>query len=132
MTDSEEDELSDSEHDEQQRPEDKLYILLERIDRLRQGTESDKRESLDILLEHREEVRNPPRHLFYFGKQQITLSSYLIWLQFGQNSAFLWRLMRAYSDVHDISSTLEEKKTHAERGDPNPGVNIKSKQQRVP
>lgn len=24
--------------------------------------------------------------------------------------------MRAYSDVHDISATLEEKKTHAERG----------------
>lgn len=29
--------------------------------------------------------------------------------------------MRAYSDVHDISSTLEEKKTHAERGDLSPG-----------
>lgn len=64
LTDSEEDELSDSEHDEQQRPEDKLYVLLERIDRLRQGTESDKRESLDILLEHREEVRNPPHTSF--------------------------------------------------------------------
>lgn len=24
--------------------------------------------------------------------------------------------MRAYSDVHDISATLEEKKTYAERG----------------
>lgn len=41
---------------------------------------------------------------------------FMLSLQFGQNSAFLWRLMRAYSDVHDISSTLEEKKTHAERG----------------
>lgn len=60
MTDSEDEELSDSEHDEQQGPEDRLYVLLERIDRLHQGTESDKRDSLNILLEHREEVRNPP------------------------------------------------------------------------
>lgn len=30
--------------------------------------------------------------------------------------------MRAYSDVHDLSSTLEEKKTHAERGNLNPGL----------
>ncbi|KAJ4948274.1 hypothetical protein JOQ06_019810, partial [Pogonophryne albipinna] len=35
---------------------------------------------------------------------------------FGQNSLFLWRLIRAYCDVHDVSSTLEEKKTHAETG----------------
>ncbi|XP_056903909.1 regulator of microtubule dynamics protein 2 isoform X1 [Takifugu flavidus] len=90
LTDSEEEELSDSDQDDQHQPGDELYILLRRIDRLHQGTDSDKRESLHILLEQRE--------------------------QFGQNSAFLWRLMRAYSDVHDISSTLEEKKTHAERG----------------
>lgn len=32
--------------------------------------------------------------------------------------------MRAYSDVHDLSSTLEEKKTHAERGNLNPGFKI--------
>lgn len=32
--------------------------------------------------------------------------------------------MRAYSDVHDLSSTLEEKKTHAERGNLNPGLKI--------
>lgn len=37
-------------------------------------------------------------------------------LQFGQNSPFLWRLIRAYCDVHDVSFTLEEKKTHAEAG----------------
>uniref|UniRef100_H3CFL0 Regulator of microtubule dynamics protein 2 n=1 Tax=Tetraodon nigroviridis TaxID=99883 RepID=H3CFL0_TETNG len=90
LTDSEEEEPSDSEHHDQERSEDKLCALLERVDRLHQGTDSDKRQSLDVLLEHREE--------------------------FGQNSSFLWRLMRAYSDVHDISSTLEEKKTYAERG----------------
>ncbi|XP_072293372.1 regulator of microtubule dynamics protein 2 [Eucyclogobius newberryi] len=37
-------------------------------------------------------------------------------LQLGQNSSFLWRLTRAYSDVHDFCSTLEEKKQHAESG----------------
>lgn len=58
MTDSEEEELSDSEQDDQDQPEDELYILLQRIDRLHQGTDSDKRESLHILLEHREQVRN--------------------------------------------------------------------------
>ncbi|KAF7669905.1 hypothetical protein LDENG_00115370 [Lucifuga dentata] len=86
LTDSEDEELSDA--DEQ--PVDKLSALIEKIDRLHQGTESDKRESLAILLEQKEE--------------------------FGENSAFLWRLVRAYSDVHDVSFTMEEKKTHAEAG----------------
>lgn len=58
LTDSEEEELSDSEQDDQDQPEDELYILLQRIDRLHQGTDSDKRESLHILLEHREQVGN--------------------------------------------------------------------------
>lgn len=58
MTDSEEEELSDSEQDDQDQPEDELYILIQRVDRLHHGTDSDKRESLHILLEHREQVRN--------------------------------------------------------------------------
>ncbi|KAM4729671.1 regulator of microtubule dynamics protein 2 [Anableps anableps] len=85
--------LTDSEDEEQRAEEqtqDKLSALLERIDCLRQGGESDKRKSLNILLEQRNE--------------------------FGQNSEFLWRLTRAYCDVHDVSVTLEEKKTHAENG----------------
>ncbi|XP_040905083.1 regulator of microtubule dynamics protein 2 [Toxotes jaculatrix] len=90
LTDSEDEELSDAEQRDEEQPVEKLSVLLDRIDRLHQGTESDKRESLDILLEQREE--------------------------FGQNSTFLWRLIRAYCDVHDVSSTLEEKKTHAETG----------------
>ncbi|XP_067465594.1 regulator of microtubule dynamics protein 2 [Thunnus thynnus] len=90
LTDSEEEELSDAEPGVEEQPADKLSVLLEKIDRLRQGTESDKRESLDILLEQREE--------------------------YGQNSTFLWRLTRAYCDVHDISPALEEKKIHAETG----------------
>lgn len=58
FTDSEEEEQSDTEQREREQPADKLYVLLERIDRLHQGTESDKRESLNILLEQREEVCN--------------------------------------------------------------------------
>ncbi|XP_039994270.1 regulator of microtubule dynamics protein 2 isoform X2 [Xiphias gladius] len=90
LTDSEEEEQSDAEQRDEDQPVDMLSVLFERIDFLHQGTESDKRESLNILLEQRE--------------------------QFGQNSTFLWRLTRAYCDVHDVSSTLEEKKTHAETG----------------
>lgn len=59
LTDSEDDELSDTEQEaSQEQPEDKCKVLLEKVDRLHQGTESDKRESLDILLEQREEVHN--------------------------------------------------------------------------
>uniref|UniRef100_A0A3P8QEL4 Regulator of microtubule dynamics protein 2 n=1 Tax=Astatotilapia calliptera TaxID=8154 RepID=A0A3P8QEL4_ASTCA len=97
LTDSE-DELSDAEERDQEHPVDKLSLLIEQIDRLHQGCESDKRESLNILLEQREE--------------------------FGQNSTFLWRLTRAYCDVHDISLTLEEKKTYAETEQECPGCRV--------
>ncbi|TNN34188.1 Regulator of microtubule dynamics protein 2 [Liparis tanakae] len=90
LTDSEEEEPSDEEPVDEEQPADELCVLLESIDGLRQGPESDKRRSLELLLRRREE--------------------------FGQQSAFLWRLTRAYCDLHDISSTLEEKKTHAETG----------------
>ncbi|KAM4591761.1 regulator of microtubule dynamics protein 2 isoform 2-T3 [Odontesthes bonariensis] len=90
LTDSDEEELSDADQSNDEQPADELSVLLERIDRLHHGCESDKRESLSILLEKREE--------------------------FGHHSAFLWRLTRCYCDVHDISATLEEKKTHAETG----------------
>uniref|UniRef100_UPI0037E87460 regulator of microtubule dynamics protein 2 n=1 Tax=Semicossyphus pulcher TaxID=241346 RepID=UPI0037E87460 len=90
LTDSDEEELSDAQQSEEEQPADQLTVLLERIDCLHKGTDSEKRESLSLLCEHREE--------------------------FGQNSAFLWRLTRAHCDVHDISSTLEERKNHAETG----------------
>ncbi|XP_077585416.1 regulator of microtubule dynamics protein 2 isoform X2 [Stigmatopora nigra] len=91
LTDSDEEVQSDDEQwEERQETTDKLTSLLERIDSLHQGTEADKRESLLILTTQREE--------------------------FGQNSAYLWRLIRAHCDVHDISGTLEEKKNHAETG----------------
>lgn len=53
----------------------------------------------------------------------------LILVQFGQNSTFLWRLIRAYCDVHDISATLEEKKTTAETGN---GLNLHCVVPRLP
>uniref|UniRef100_A0A3Q3M235 Regulator of microtubule dynamics protein 2 n=1 Tax=Mastacembelus armatus TaxID=205130 RepID=A0A3Q3M235_9TELE len=90
LTDSEEEEASDAEQTDDEAPADRLSVLLERIDRLHHGTDCDKRESLSILLEQREEL--------------------------GHNSEYLWRLTRAYCDVHDVSCTLEEKKTHAETG----------------
>ncbi|XP_071769391.1 regulator of microtubule dynamics protein 2 [Centroberyx gerrardi] len=90
LTDSEEEEPNDAGQRGEEEPVDQLTVLLETIDTLHHGTETDKRESLNTLLEKREE--------------------------FGQNSTFLWRLIRAYCDVHDISSSLEEKKTNAETG----------------
>uniref|UniRef100_A0A3P9HRG5 Regulator of microtubule dynamics protein 2 n=1 Tax=Oryzias latipes TaxID=8090 RepID=A0A3P9HRG5_ORYLA len=90
LTDSEEEEPNEGEQGDKKQPEDELNVLLKEVDRLHEGTEFDKRESLNILL-----------------KQEA---------EFGQDSRFLWRLTRAYCDVHDISSTLEEKKTHAETG----------------
>ena len=56
LTDSEEEEQSDAEQKDEEQPVDILHVLLEKIDCLHQGTESDKRESLNILLEQREEV----------------------------------------------------------------------------
>lgn len=56
LTDSEEEERSDAEQRDEEQTADKLCVLLERIDRLHQGAACDKRESLDLLLEQREEV----------------------------------------------------------------------------
>uniref|UniRef100_A0A667ZBE1 Regulator of microtubule dynamics protein 2 n=1 Tax=Myripristis murdjan TaxID=586833 RepID=A0A667ZBE1_9TELE len=85
LTDSEEEEPNDEGQRGEEEPVDNLSVLLARIDSLHHGTETDKRESLNTLLDNREE-----------------------------NSVFLWRLIRAYCDVHDVSSSLEEKKTYAE------------------
>lgn len=89
LTDSD-DEVVPERHREEERPLDHTGALFEKIDRLHQGSESDKRESLSLLLQQRQDLR--------------------------ENSSFLWRLTRAYSDVHDFCSTLEEKKEFAENG----------------
>ncbi|KAJ8014551.1 hypothetical protein DPEC_G00041410 [Dallia pectoralis] len=90
FTDTEEDEQSENEDSEDEVTVDEFSTLLERVDVLHSGTDGDKRECLSILLDKRQ--------------------------QFGQNTAFLWRLVRAYVDVHDITTNLEQKKTHAETG----------------
>lgn len=91
LTDSDEDdEPVAARQREEERPLDHTAALFEKIDQLHQGSESDKRESLSLLLQQRQ--------------------------QLGQNSCYLWRLTRAYSDVHDFCSTLEEKKEFAENG----------------
>lgn len=56
LTDSEEEELSDEAQSGEEQPVDRLCVLLERVDHLHKGSESDKMESLNILLEQREEV----------------------------------------------------------------------------
>lgn len=55
-TDSDEEEPSNSQQGQEEQSPSRLCVLLERIDRMHQGTESDKRGSLDVLLEHRDEV----------------------------------------------------------------------------
>lgn len=56
LTDSEEEELSDAQESDEEEPADQLSVLLEKIDCLHKGSDKEKRESLDLLLEHREEV----------------------------------------------------------------------------
>ncbi|XP_024916606.1 regulator of microtubule dynamics protein 2 isoform X3 [Cynoglossus semilaevis] len=89
-TDSDEEELSDAEEGDDEEPANKLAVFLNKIDSLHHGTQSEKQEGLSILLEQKE--------------------------KFGQVSEILWRLVRAYCDVHDISSTLQERKNYAENG----------------
>ncbi|KAI1894562.1 hypothetical protein AGOR_G00117060 [Albula goreensis] len=69
---------------------DNLMVLLEQVDSLHDGSESEKKEGLTLLLEKKEE--------------------------FGQKTPFLWRLMRAYADAHDMASNVDEKKSCAATG----------------
>lgn len=90
LTDSDEDEEVVTERQrEEERPLDHTAALFEKVDQLHRGSESDKRECLSLLLQQQD---------------------------LGQNSCYLWRLTRAYSDIHDVCSTLEEKKEFAEKG----------------
>ncbi|XP_038847679.1 regulator of microtubule dynamics protein 2-like isoform X2 [Salvelinus namaycush] len=95
LTDSEEEEQIEAEGQSPYEvnviePLNQFSALLERVDALHDGSDGDKRECLRTMLDKRE--------------------------QFGQNTTFLWRLVRAYVDVHDITTNLEQKKTHAETG----------------
>ncbi|XP_020350580.1 regulator of microtubule dynamics protein 2-like isoform X2 [Oncorhynchus kisutch] len=95
LTDSEEEEQIEAEGQSPYEvtviePLNEFSALLERVDSLHEGSDGDKRECLRTMLDKRE--------------------------QFGQNTTFLWRLVRAYVDVHDITTNLEQKKTQAETG----------------
>lgn len=56
LTDSDEDEQSDTSLRDEEPPVESLSLLFEKIECLHQGSESDKKESLSILLEKKEEV----------------------------------------------------------------------------
>ncbi|XP_066467649.1 regulator of microtubule dynamics protein 2 [Tiliqua scincoides] len=73
-------------------PEEKieLFNLLQDIDRLRCGSDDEKRESFRLLRENEEKYKN------YAG--------------------FLWRLARAYGDMFEITTDAEEKKSYASEG----------------
>jgi len=78
LTDSEEEEPSDEEQ------VDELCVLLESIDSLRQGPESDKRRSLELLLQRREEVRCLPgsRSAIDAERRVLTLcSTPVVWTE---------------------------------------------------
>ncbi|XP_029553909.1 regulator of microtubule dynamics protein 2 isoform X2 [Salmo trutta] len=95
LTDSEEEEQIEAEGQSPYEvtviePLNEFSALLDRVDALHDGSDGDKRECLRTMLDKRE--------------------------QFGQNTTFLWRLVRAYVDVHDVTANLEQKKTHAETG----------------
>ncbi|XP_044310029.1 regulator of microtubule dynamics protein 2 isoform X1 [Varanus komodoensis] len=73
-------------------PEEKidLFNLLQDVDRLHCGSDYEKRESFDLLLQNKEKYRNCV--------------------------GFLWRLARAYGDMFTITANAEEKKTYAYEG----------------
>ncbi|CAL8299602.1 unnamed protein product [Merluccius merluccius] len=86
----EEEEEEEEEKEEVEEPVDQLVVLLEMVDTLHRGDSGGKRQCFDTLLKNKE--------------------------VYGQSSAFLWRLARAYCDAHDLTDSLEEKKALAESG----------------
>ncbi|XP_045626772.1 regulator of microtubule dynamics protein 3 isoform X1 [Ursus americanus] len=70
-------------------PEDVLP-LLQQADELHQGSEQDKREGFQLLLNNK--------------------------LAYGSRQDFLWRLARAYSDMCELTEEVSEKKSYALNG----------------
>ncbi|XP_018593653.1 regulator of microtubule dynamics protein 2 [Scleropages formosus] len=89
-TDTEEEGGEEEEERHTRGGRDNLAALLEKVDALHRGTDSEKREGFTLLVKKKEE--------------------------FGQSSEFLWRLARAYGDCHDMALSTEEKKSYAEAG----------------
>ncbi|XP_040586739.1 regulator of microtubule dynamics protein 2 isoform X4 [Mesocricetus auratus] len=67
----------------------KLDVLLQKVDHLRIN-ESNKVESFELLCDHKE--------------------------KFSEEIEFLWRLVRAYGDMYDLSTNTQEKKHYANIG----------------
>ncbi|XP_074845790.1 regulator of microtubule dynamics protein 2 [Carettochelys insculpta] len=74
------------------RPEKKteLFNLLQQVESLRCGSDDDKRESFRLLLVKEE--------------------------KYGNDVGFLWRLARAYGDMFEMTTDVEEKKKHVASG----------------
>lgn len=67
----------------------KLDVLLQKVDHLRLN-EAHKMESFELLCDHKE--------------------------KFSEEIEFLWRLVRAYGDMYDLSTNTQEKKHYANVG----------------
>ncbi|RXM31101.1 hypothetical protein EOD39_7267 [Acipenser ruthenus] len=68
---------------------DEFMLLMQKTDSLHRGPESEK-EGFMMLLEKKD--------------------------QYGQEVPFLWRLARAYGDMFDLASDIEDKKSYTEAG----------------
>ncbi|XP_073194505.1 regulator of microtubule dynamics protein 2 isoform X3 [Lepidochelys kempii] len=70
--------------------ETELFNLLQQVDSLRCGSDDDKKESFRLLLEKEE--------------------------KYGNHEGFLWRLARAYGDMFEMTTDIEEKKKYVANG----------------
>ncbi|XP_019374558.1 PREDICTED: regulator of microtubule dynamics protein 3 [Gavialis gangeticus] len=70
--------------------EEELEQLLQQADQLHDGNEQEKREGFQLLLNSK--------------------------LAYKDHKSFLWRLIRAYSDLYDITEDADEKKSYASDG----------------
>ncbi|XP_014455561.2 regulator of microtubule dynamics protein 2 isoform X5 [Alligator mississippiensis] len=70
--------------------ETKLANLLQNVDHLHGGSVDDKKKSFRLLLEEKE--------------------------QYGKHARFLWRLARAYGDMFEMTTDVEEKKKYVANG----------------
>uniref|UniRef100_A0A8C3ILH2 Regulator of microtubule dynamics protein 2 n=1 Tax=Chrysemys picta bellii TaxID=8478 RepID=A0A8C3ILH2_CHRPI len=70
--------------------ETELFNLLQQVDSLHCGSDDDKKESFRLLLEKEE--------------------------KYGNHEGFLWRLARAYGDMFEMTTDVEEKKKYVANG----------------
>ncbi|XP_039384565.1 regulator of microtubule dynamics protein 2 isoform X3 [Mauremys reevesii] len=70
--------------------ETELFNLLQQVDSLHCGSDDDKKESFRLLLEKEE--------------------------KYGNHQGFLWRLARAYGDMFEMTTDVEEKKKYVADG----------------